>query len=43
MKKILGILITSFLLVGVMSSSALADAAKGQKYYLKFLKKKDRS
>ncbi len=40
MKKILGILITSFLLVGVMSSSALADAAKGQKYYLKFLKKK---
>ncbi len=40
MKKILSILIASFLLVGVISSSALADAAKGQKYYLKFLKKK---
>jgi hypothetical protein len=40
MKKIFGILLASFLLVSVMSSSAFADAAKGQKYYLKFLKKK---
>jgi len=40
MKKILSILLASFLLVGMMSSSALADAAKGQKYYLKFFKKK---
>jgi len=40
MKKILGVLLASFLLVAVMSSSALADAAKGQKYYLKFFKKK---
>lgn len=40
MKKILTLLISSFLLVGVVSSSALADAAKGQKYYLKFFKKK---
>ena len=40
MKKILGILLASFLLVGVMSSSAFADASKGQKYYLKFFKKK---
>ncbi len=29
MKKILGILLASFLLVGVMSSSAFADASKG--------------
>jgi len=40
MKKILSILLAGFLLVGMMSSSALADAAKGQKYYLKFFKKK---
>ena len=40
MRKILTILLTSFLLVGIMSNSAFADATKGQKYYLKFLKKK---
>ena len=40
MKKLLSILLATFLLVGVVSSSAFADAAKGQKYYLKFFKKK---
>jgi len=40
MKKLLSILLASFLLVGVISSSAFADATKGQKYYLKFFKKK---
>jgi hypothetical protein len=40
MKKIIGIFLTCFLLVGVISTSSFADAAKGQKYYLKFLKKK---
>ncbi len=39
MKKLLVLFISSFLLVGVISSSAYADAAKGQKYYLKFFKK----
>ncbi|MBE0491262.1 MAG: hypothetical protein IBX44_03305 [Sulfurospirillum sp.] len=39
MKKILGLLLAVFVLVGVMSTSALADAAKGQKYYLKYMKK----
>jgi hypothetical protein len=40
MKKLLGLLLSVFIVAGVMSSSALADAAKGQKYYLKFMKKK---
>ncbi len=40
MKKILSVLIASFLLVCIVSSSAFADAVKGQKYYLKFFKKK---
>ena len=40
MKKLFGILITCFLLVGVIGTSSFADAGKGQKYYLKFLKKK---
>ena len=40
MKKIFAIVLSSVLLVGILSSSAFADAAKGQKYYLKFLKKK---
>jgi hypothetical protein len=40
MKKLLAMLIAAFMMVGMMSSSAFADAAKGQKYYLKFLKKK---
>ncbi|WP_024954148.1 hypothetical protein [Sulfurospirillum arcachonense] len=40
MKRLLALLITAFMMVGMMSSSAFADAAKGQKYYLKFLKKK---
>jgi len=39
MKKLLGLLITAFMVVGMMSSSASADVVKGQKYYLKFLKK----
>ena len=30
----------AFFMVGMVSTSALADAAKGQKYYLKFFKKK---
>lgn len=30
----------AFFMAGMVSTSALADAAKGQKYYLKFLKKK---
>ena len=38
MKKIIGLLVSAFLVVGLMSTSALADAAKGQKYYLKYMK-----
>jgi len=38
MKKVLGLLVSAFLVVGMMSSSAFADAAKGQKYYLKYMK-----
>lgn len=40
MKKLVMILLSAFLMVGVVSTSAFADAAKGQKYYLKFFKKK---
>lgn len=40
MKKLLTLLITSFLVLSFVSSNACADAAKGQKYYLKFFKKK---
>jgi hypothetical protein len=38
MKKVFGLLVSAFLLVGMMSTSAFADAAKGQKYYLKYMK-----
>lgn len=38
MKKVIGLLITAFFIVGLMSTNALADAAKGQKYYLKYMK-----
>jgi len=38
MKKVLGLLISVFLVLGMMSTSALADSAKGQKYYLKYMK-----
>ncbi|WP_052433565.1 hypothetical protein [Sulfurospirillum arsenophilum] len=38
MKKVLGLLVSAFLVVGIMSTSAFADAAKGQKYYLKYMK-----
>ncbi len=39
MKKLLSTLVASALLVGVMSSNVMADPAKGQKIYLKKLKK----
>ena len=39
MKKLFSTLIASALLVGVMSSNVMADPAKGQKIYLKKLKK----
>lgn len=39
MKKLMAMLIAAFMMVGVVSTSAFADSAKGQKYYLKFLKK----
>jgi len=38
MKKVIGLLISAFFVVGLMSTSAFADAAKGQKYYLKYMK-----
>jgi hypothetical protein len=38
MKKVIGLLVSAFLLLGLMSTSAMADAAKGQKYYLKYMK-----
>jgi len=38
MKKVIGLLVSAFLMLGLMSTSALADAAKGQKYYLKYMK-----
>lgn len=40
MKKLLALLMAAFFMVGMVSTSAMADAAKGQKYYLKFFKKK---
>lgn len=39
MKKLMAMLVMAFMMVGMVSTSAFADAAKGQKYYLKFLKK----
>ncbi|ARU50099.1 hypothetical protein SJPD1_2849 [Sulfurospirillum diekertiae] len=38
MKKVFGLLVSAFLVLGLMSTSAFADAAKGQKYYLKYMK-----
>ena len=38
MKKVFGLLVSALLVLGVMSTSAFADAAKGQKYYLKYMK-----
>ncbi|MDN5377226.1 MAG: hypothetical protein PWQ42_522 [Sulfurospirillum sp.] len=40
MKKLMMMVLSAFLMLGVVSTSAFADAAKGQKYYLKFMKKK---
>ncbi len=39
MKKLISSLLAAAVLAGVMSSSAMADPAKGQKLYLKKLKK----
>ena len=39
MKKLLALVMVAFFMVGMVGTSALADAAKGQKYYLKFMKK----
>lgn len=39
MKKFLTIITAGFLTLGLLSTSAFADAAKGQKLYLKKLKK----
>ncbi len=39
MKRLLALMMAAFFIVGMVSTSALADAAKGQKYYLKFMKK----
>jgi len=38
MKKVIGLLVTVLFIAGLMSTNALADAAKGQKYYLKYMK-----
>ncbi|AOO66736.1 MULTISPECIES: hypothetical protein [Sulfurospirillum] len=38
MKKLIGLLVSAFFIVGLLSTNALADAAKGQKYYLKYMK-----
>ena len=38
MKKLIGFLVSALFIVGLMSTSAMADAAKGQKYYLKYMK-----
>ena len=38
MKKVIGLLVTAFFVLGLMSTNAMADAAKGQKYYLKYMK-----
>ena len=39
MRKLLGVIATGVLLTSVMSTSLMADPAKGQKIYLKKLKK----
>lgn len=38
MKKFISFLFSALLLLGLTTTSALADAAKGQKYYLKYMK-----
>ena len=38
MKKIISLFVAAFFVVGLMSTNAMADAAKGQKYYLKYMK-----
>lgn len=38
MKKIIGLLISAFFILGLMSTNSFADAAKGQKYFLKYMK-----
>ena len=38
MKKIISLLVSAFFVLGLMSTNAMADAAKGQKYYLKYMK-----
>lgn len=38
MKKVIGLLVTVLFIAGFMSTNALADASKGQKYYLKYMK-----
>ena len=38
MKKIIGLLVSAFFVVGLLSTNAMADAAKGQKYFLKYMK-----
>jgi len=38
MKKVIGLLISALFVIGLMSTNAFADAAKGQKYYLKYMK-----
>jgi hypothetical protein len=40
MKKLMSLLVASFLILGLAASTASADATKGQKLYLKFLKGK---
>jgi len=39
MKKLISLLAVAFLIAGLASTSAMADPAKGQKLYLKKLKK----
>ena len=39
MKKFSSLILSGFLMASVLSTSAMADPAKGQKLYLKYLKK----
>ena len=38
MKKLISLLVSAFFVIGLLSTNAMADAAKGQKYYLKYMK-----
>ena len=40
MKRLMKVLLTASILIGFMSTSAMADVKKGQKYYLKTFKSK---